>query len=282
MILSRFLKCLSVLALVGSLVDFSQADSIRWSKSYKAALAASKSSGKIIMIDMYTDWCQWCKVLDQKTYPDSRVVAAARNFTSVKVDAEREGTSLAARYGVHTYPKILFLDSKENLVYVVSGYQPPERFAVSMKSAQKSLADGRKYTATLAHNPSDLNALAVMAGVSLDREQFDKAQGYLQRAQTSSPKAKLDKLAEAYMNFGGHFYQEKDMGSAVNCFEKATMKAKSPQTIYEANVNLAALLYQTNRRGEAIGQIQNAIKNPSLSAKQKGNMKKMLGEMQSH
>ncbi|MGC6414302.1 MAG: DUF255 domain-containing protein, partial [Bacteroidia bacterium] len=27
--------------------------------------------GKIILIDAYTDWCGWCKVMDKKTYTDA-------------------------------------------------------------------------------------------------------------------------------------------------------------------------------------------------------------------
>ena len=31
------------------------------------ALKLSKESNKPIMIDFYTDWCGWCKVLDEKS-----------------------------------------------------------------------------------------------------------------------------------------------------------------------------------------------------------------------
>lgn len=276
MMSNRLLRNLSVLVLFSALVCASQADSIKWAKSYKAAVAASKSSGKLIMVDLYTDWCTWCKVLDKKTYPDPRVVAASRDFSSVKVDAEREGVDLARRLGVHTYPTIVFLDSNENPVYVIATYMPPEKFAPAMKKALKAKVDGKKYTATLKRNPNDVQALAGMAGITFDRLQFAESQAYLDRADKVAPKAKLDKLAQDYMFMGGQYYREENMRQAIYCFQKATVRAKSSDTVYEANYNYAALLYESGRRAEAIDHFRGMLNLASLTSVQKAKISKLL------
>jgi hypothetical protein len=33
-----------------------QADGIKWATSYDTAVAAAKKSGKLVMVDFYTDW----------------------------------------------------------------------------------------------------------------------------------------------------------------------------------------------------------------------------------
>ncbi len=42
-----------------------------------------------VLVDLYTDWCYWCKVMDKKTYADPKVAAYINeHFYAVKIDAE--------------------------------------------------------------------------------------------------------------------------------------------------------------------------------------------------
>lgn len=53
------------------------------------AEAAMKTNPKPVLIDLYTDWCGWCKVMDKNTYSDEKVVAYLEDkFYPVKLDAE--------------------------------------------------------------------------------------------------------------------------------------------------------------------------------------------------
>ncbi len=48
-----------------------------------------KSESKPILIDLYTNWCYWCKVMDKKTYTNSKVISYINeHFYPVKFDAE--------------------------------------------------------------------------------------------------------------------------------------------------------------------------------------------------
>jgi len=52
-----------------------------------------KSEPKPAIIDLYTNWCYWCNIMDKKTYNNPRVIAYINDhFYAVKLDAETKDT----------------------------------------------------------------------------------------------------------------------------------------------------------------------------------------------
>lgn len=92
------------------------------SGGFDEALARARTERRLLLVDIYTDWCGWCKKLDREVFADGRVGAAARDLVAVKVNAEKGGEEIARRYRVRGYPTILFLDGAGNVVERVDGY----------------------------------------------------------------------------------------------------------------------------------------------------------------
>lgn len=109
---------------------------IKWAKDWPSAKKAAAGSGKLIMVDFYTSWCGWCKRLDRDTFPHKAVVKVAQDFISLKLNAEKEGRSLARKHGVRGYPTILFFDHTGKLVGRIGGYLKPGPFAATMRQIQ--------------------------------------------------------------------------------------------------------------------------------------------------
>jgi thiol:disulfide interchange protein len=56
---------------------------------FEEGYAKAVSEGKILLIDAYTDWCGWCKVMDRKTYADPAIIAKLNeSFICVKLNPE--------------------------------------------------------------------------------------------------------------------------------------------------------------------------------------------------
>ena len=124
------------------------AESILWKADLGGATSQAKQEGKAMMVDVYTDWCAWCKRLDDDVYTDGKVIAESKNFIPLKLNPEKstEGADFAKKYGVNGYPTILFVDGEGTLISKVVGYRDATSFLVSM---EKTVEYGAKVKADL-------------------------------------------------------------------------------------------------------------------------------------
>ncbi len=122
-------------------------------RSWDTGLREAGSSGRPVLVDVYTDWCGWCKRMDRDVYARADVQDyLARKFVTVKLNAEsgdaahyqgRTYTSrtLAARFGVTGYPTTLFLGAKGAHLGNVPGYSAPQDFLLLLRFIGDGHAD---------------------------------------------------------------------------------------------------------------------------------------------
>jgi thioredoxin-related protein len=122
---------------------------VKW-MSFEEAIERSKTEKRKIFIDVYTDWCGWCKVMDKNTFSEPAVAKVLNEkFYPVKFDAEgTKDVEFAGRTfkfipsgnkGVHelavallnnqlSYPTVVFLDEEFRMIQPVPGYQKAPEF----------------------------------------------------------------------------------------------------------------------------------------------------------
>lgn len=100
---------------------------IQWASSFVTAMEEARAENRVVMVDFYTHWCGWCKVLDRKTYVDPKVVERASRLVNVKINAEAD-VATASKYEVQAYPTILFLNPDGSVRQALQGFRPPEQF----------------------------------------------------------------------------------------------------------------------------------------------------------
>src|SRR5882724_309883 len=157
--LFRFMLA-AMIALVGASVS-AQSEShlkdspVKW-MTFEEAVEKSKTEKRKIFIDVYTDWCGWCKVMDKNTFPDPEIAKLLNEkYYAVKLDAEQtadinfRGTTFkfipSGNKGVHqlaaallngqlSYPNFVFLAEDFRILSLIPGYtslpgyRKPEEF----------------------------------------------------------------------------------------------------------------------------------------------------------
>lgn len=85
---------------------------------------------KLIFMDAYTTWCGPCKQMSRNVFTATEVGDFFnKHFINIKVDMEKgEGPRLAGRYRVNSYPTLLFLDEKGEVVHAAKGSRPVDEF----------------------------------------------------------------------------------------------------------------------------------------------------------
>ncbi len=138
----RFVRAI-VFALLLAAVPAAHAG-VRW-RTWDDGLAAAKSQHRRVIVDVYTNWCGWCRRMDADVYGRADIAAyLAAHFVTIKLNAESSDTvhrgdrpmtarSLAASYRVNGYPTTIFLDADGGHLATLPGYVPPEKFFLLLK-----------------------------------------------------------------------------------------------------------------------------------------------------
>lgn len=139
-----YITALFNMSMFGTPAEAPVAEEIKW-YTWEEAHELNKTTPKKVFIDLYTDWCGWCKKMDKETFTNPDVVKYLNeNFYPVKFDAEQKGDIVfndktfsfmnSGRRGVHQlayalldgrlgYPAFVTLDETFARIMISPGYK---------------------------------------------------------------------------------------------------------------------------------------------------------------
>jgi thioredoxin-related protein len=125
---------------------------IKW-VDFNTGLAQAQQTGKLAMIDCYTDWCGWCKVMDKKTFSDPKIIERINEkYIAIKFNPEKPGKyfagskdSLSGRQLLMAlsnnkpsgYPTFFFFVPQDAKLFQLPGYQDANQFGATMNNIEK-------------------------------------------------------------------------------------------------------------------------------------------------
>ena len=133
------------------------AQSIQW-MTLAEAIEAQKENPKKIIIDVYTDWCGPCKLMDKNTFQNRDVAAyiskhyyavkfnaegnesitySGNEFSNPNYDPEKKGRNATHQFtqylGIRGYPSLIFMSETNDLIMPLVGYQKPRQIELFLK-----------------------------------------------------------------------------------------------------------------------------------------------------
>ncbi len=142
----------SVFFLVFAVYKAPEKEKVNWLTIAEMQDAYHKNP-KPILVDVYTSWCGWCKVMDRETYSNGKVAAYINEkYYAVKFDAEGQapvewngvkyeydahtkinGLASFLLYGQFSYPTTVFLSSIDAKPAPLAGYLKPKEIESPLK-----------------------------------------------------------------------------------------------------------------------------------------------------
>ena len=98
-----------------------------------AAAKAAAEENTLVFVEFYTDWCSWCRRLESETLSDRKVREELGKLVPMQLNAETDGIEAARRFGIESYPTMIFLDPSGKEVERILGYLPPDKFAEEVR-----------------------------------------------------------------------------------------------------------------------------------------------------
>jgi len=134
----KFLFALATLLLILAILPLfrSSKASIDWHSDRVEALAQAAELDLPVLVFLYTDWCTYCRQMDQTTFQNPEVIGQmADDYVWLRLNAETdpEGAQLQRRFFVSGFPTLLILDSTGNEIDRLQGYVPPSHFPQAVK-----------------------------------------------------------------------------------------------------------------------------------------------------
>ena len=106
----------------------------QWMTSLPEALAIAKKENKLVLIDFTgSDWCSWCKKLDQDVFTKPEFIECAKkNLVLVQIDfpsrisqpaeLKKANKALQSKYSVDGFPTLVLLKPASTVAWKQEGY----------------------------------------------------------------------------------------------------------------------------------------------------------------
>ncbi|MEN9290571.1 MAG: hypothetical protein RLZZ357_414 [Bacteroidota bacterium] len=106
--------------------------------NWEKVIEQATRENKYIMVDLSTEWCSWCKVMDKQHFKDPEILSLMQPMlNSYMLDAEKDpiGQLLKLKFGVAAYPSFLFFTPQGEYLETWCGAMPKEYWVQYVKDS---------------------------------------------------------------------------------------------------------------------------------------------------
>jgi TolA-binding protein len=233
--------------------------SITWERDYDKALQRAAAEKKLIIADMFTDWCVLCKKMDAETFADAELNRnMANKYVWLKLNTETEdaGIRLQKEFAILTYPTILVLDGEGEEIDRVGQFQAAPLFQQTVESffnSPDSLASIRKI---VSEQPNSVAARYALAEKLLGRNNYVKAAVQFQKVVELDPKNSEGKTDLSQYNYALCLASQAKFDEALAELDLLQKQFPRSGTVADATVLRGQIYHCCNKLDEAQAALQ--------------------------
>jgi uncharacterized protein YyaL (SSP411 family) len=143
-----------------ALASAASAEPVAWHDFSPAIFQQAKEENKFVLLDVGTQWCHWCHVMDAQTYADPKVQKLlADRFIAVRADADAQ-PDLGNRYEDYGWPATIVFNAAGGEIVKRQGYLPPAEMASILQAIIDDPTPGPSVRAPREIHYGDQNALS--------------------------------------------------------------------------------------------------------------------------
>jgi thiol-disulfide isomerase/thioredoxin len=237
------------------------AQSVRWYNNLEEASLAAKESNRPMLVDFWADWCDACKVMEEKVYDQAEFAEAARRFITVRIDYDKK-TAIARKYGVEELPTLVFTDSFGGELFWHRGFLDSKMLVELLNSLPEDVSDFNRFSEALARDKNDLPALEEMGKRLRSAGLFLASNTYYERALETKDAKGTPSEREAILNeIGSNSLDVRDGQHAMEIFEKCLKEFPASQRSTKWTLGLGRAYILANKKDNARRTLQHLIRN---------------------
>jgi thioredoxin-related protein len=190
-ILLRLLPALSALLLTAPAplrADDQAALELGFRADREALLAEAASSGRMVLAFFTTDWCSWCRRLEQDVFRSEDFQQGSAEWLKLVVDAEKgSGPDYAASFRVAGFPTIVLLNPDGSEIDRLPGYMPMPGFLEVFQDYARGIGTLDALQEELAARPQDAELKLGIARKLDARGRVEETEALLQQIIDADP-----------------------------------------------------------------------------------------------
>ncbi|TGL57572.1 thioredoxin family protein [Leptospira sarikeiensis] len=188
-----------------------------WETSVETAFQKAKKEGKPIFIDVYADWCGYCKTLKKEIYPKKEVRKEMSKFVLLSLDGDRF-PNLKKKYSVTGYPTLLFLDKNGSLTEKIAGMPDHKMVIRTLQSAYLKRDKEVVLLGELEKDPENNLLLLKIGEYYYEARDYKKSADFFYRSFASEDPRTPENRHKALFNLGLSFSELKNWEKTIKTF----------------------------------------------------------------
>ena len=135
-------KWLVTMLVVAPMAALAGAPGVTWEQTLAAAKRRAQAEHKVILLDLWAEWCGPCQGLKRNVFPTPTAQAALKGVVPLEAMVETvdgkpmlEGVALAKQFGLRAYPSLFILDAQGKVLRSHVGYLTPKELELFIHGA---------------------------------------------------------------------------------------------------------------------------------------------------